>query len=48
MASGSLLVTGLDAGSIDWTGAEGVRCSEDVQVLGRVVDGTLVIDPLVR
>lgn len=47
-AGSSLLVAGLDEGSIDWTEAGGVRWSEDVQLLGRVVDGTLVIDPLVQ
>jgi hypothetical protein len=47
-AGGSLLVTGLDEGSIDWTEADGVRWSEAVQLLGHVVDGTLVIDPLVQ
>ena len=41
-------VTGLDESAIDWAEAEGVRWSEDVQLLGRVVDGTLVVDPLVR
>src|SRR3990170_1098268 len=47
-AGRSLLVKGLDESEIDWTEAQGVRWSEDVQLLGRVRDGALVIDPLVR
>ena len=47
-AGDSLLVTGLDEGAIDWTEAGGMRWSADVQLLGRVEDGVLVIDPLVK
>lgn len=47
-AGRSLLVTGLDESGIAWTEAQGVRWSEGVQLLGRVRDGTLAIDPLVR
>lgn len=47
-AGRSLLVNGLDEDEIDWTEAQGVRWSEGVQLLGRVQDGTLVIDPLAR
>jgi hypothetical protein len=44
----SLLVTGLDKNAIDWNEAGGVRWGADVQLLGRVEDGVLVIDPLVK
>ena len=47
-AGSSLRVEGLDESGVDWVEAEGVRWSEAVQLLGHVVDGTLVIDPLVR
>lgn len=47
-AGRSLLVKGLDESGIEWTEAQGVRWSEDVQLLGRVRDGALVIDPLAR
>jgi hypothetical protein len=47
-AGDSLLVTGLDESAIDWTEAGGVRWDADVQLLGRVEDGVLVIDPLVK
>ena len=47
-AGDSLLVTGLDERAIDWTEAGGMRWSADVQLLGRVEDGVLVIDPLVK
>jgi hypothetical protein len=47
-AGDSLLVTGLDESAIDWTEAGGVRWDADVQLFGRVEDGVLVIDPLVR
>lgn len=47
-AGDSLLVTGLDESAIDWNEAGGVRWVADVQLLGRVEDGVLVIDPLVK
>ena len=47
-AGRSLLVTGLDESRIDWAEAGGVKWSENVQLLGRVVDDALVIDTLVR
>ena len=47
-AGDSLLVAGLEERAIDWTEAGGVRWSSDVQLLGRVEDGVLVIDPLVK
>lgn len=47
-AGRSLLVKGLDDHEIDWTEAQGVRWVERVQLLGRVQDGTLVVDPLAR
>lgn len=47
-AGGFLLVTGLDESTIDWTEAGSMRWSADVQLLGRVEGGVLVIDPLVK
>jgi len=47
-AGDSLLVTGLDESAIDWNEAGGVRWDADVQLLGRVEDGVLIIDPLAR
>lgn len=39
----SLLVKGLDEDTIDWSEADGVRWSKDVQLLGHVRDGTLTV-----
>jgi hypothetical protein len=47
-AGRSLGVNGLDEDTIDWTEAGGVRWSDDIQLLGHVVDAVLVIDPLVQ
>ncbi len=45
-AGAFLIIEGLDDETVEWTEAAGIRWSAGVQLLGRVLDGTLVIEPL--